>query len=354
MAGARRLYLYWDPSVDGAFRQRLSDALHALNIRFDDGDGIEPDPENPGVAMAIASAADGWTAPRADILIQAGAGTFPADARAFRLEAGDVGASPRWARLLEKLRTELAMASLALPADELEVRLNDAQQRAEEAGKAVATAKLRESEAVRERDRLRADLVAAHTRAADLESENQRLRAAEETSIYALALVPAHLRKAVAQGRDCATRAGLAAAKAGEAAAAYPGAIAWQNRASYSGETKNGQPDGYGVMLFTKGAKTFAGYRGQFAKGMRHGLGVGLDGDGHVWSGEWLNDDACGFGVLEGAQGQRYEGEARPNDKQPQSRGEGYRWPGPSAQARPPRTHGEIRPRLPGPAPASD
>ena len=76
MAGDKRLYLYWDPAIDGAFRRRLERALGGLKVNASDGDTVDPDPESPGVAMALASQAGGWAAPNADIVVRQGREIF--------------------------------------------------------------------------------------------------------------------------------------------------------------------------------------------------------------------------------------------------------------------------------------
>jgi hypothetical protein len=45
MAGARRLLLHWDPEIDGVFRRRLERAFGELNLRADDANAVDVDPE---------------------------------------------------------------------------------------------------------------------------------------------------------------------------------------------------------------------------------------------------------------------------------------------------------------------
>ncbi len=58
--------------------------------------------------MALASSTGGWTAPKADIVVQAGPGTFPAAAGALRLETSDIEDETQpWTRVVERLRGRL-------------------------------------------------------------------------------------------------------------------------------------------------------------------------------------------------------------------------------------------------------
>jgi len=314
MSGRERLYLYWDPAIDGIFRRRLERALGGLKVDTADGDLTDPDPDNPGVVMALAGAAGEWALPaRADIIVQAGPGTFPPSGSALRLEADDIdGGTARWARFIEKLRGKLGMASLALPDEDLAVRLDAETRRANEAEEALAAARLGEANAIRERDRLRADLVASRTEADGLKAENARLATLNDAGAFAIGQAPEAVRPVIATAREQAARAQLAAARASEAAALHPAGLAWAN-ASYAGETRNGKPHGFGVMAFLKGRERVASYRGEFVDGRRAGLGIGASDDGLVWSGAWKDDEACGHGVLEAPDGRRFEGAVKPD-----------------------------------------
>lgn len=309
MAGRTRLYLYWDPAIDGAFRRRLERALGLMNINASDGDLVDPDPESPGVAMALASAVGGWAAPKADLAVQAGPGSFPASTSALRLETSDIeDETPRWQRVVERLRETLGMASLALAPEDLADRLNAASQRADAAERDLRTAQLNEANAIRERDRLRLDLRAAQEAREAQAREIERLTLLSQAGAFALGQLPENLRPVVADAREHARRAEFSAARAADAAGQFPDAIAWGGSASYSGETKNGRPHGPGIMRFARGS-----YRGEFANGKRSGHGIGVSDDGLVWSGEWRDDEACGRGVLEAPDGRRFEGEVKPD-----------------------------------------
>ncbi len=332
MAGGERLYLYWDPAVDGAFRRRLERALGGLKVDTADGDTVDPDPENPGVVMALASAAGGWSRPgRADIIVQAGPGDFPDGTHALRLETSDIEQeTARWIRFVEKLRGKLGMQSLALPAEDLAVKLDEASRRAEEAERTRNTAQNNEANAIRERRQMELALTKAQARIAELEATQEQLQKITEGGAYGLALVPEDVREDVIAAREHAWRAQAAAARASEAAAAHPDVIAWGSSASYSGEVRNGKPDGLGVMLFRRGNDVDGWYRGAFANGVRAGHGMGMSEDGLVWSGEWKHDEACGLGLLEAADGRRYEGEVTPDANGAPKAGRGWTWYAPS------------------------
>lgn len=351
MAGRTRLYLYWDPALDGAFRRRLERALGGLKVNASDGELVDPDPESPGVVMALASAAGGWAAPKADIVVQAGPGNFPATTSAMRLETHDIeGETPRWLRLVERLREALGMASLALAPEDLADRLNAVTQRAEAAESDLRTAQLGEANAIRERDRLKLDLRAAEDARERQAQEIARLTLLNQAGAFALGQLPENLRPVAADAREHARRAEFAAARAAEAAGQYADAIAWGGSASYSGETKNGRPHGPGIMRFAR-----ASYRGEFANGKRAGHGIGVSDDGLVWSGEWRDDEACGRGVLEAPDGRRFEGEVKPdaNGAPKAVDGQGWTWTGQRAGKDKVVHHPTPLP-LPSPGPSTD
>ena len=311
---------------------------------------VDPDPDNPGVVMALASSAGGWALPaRADIVVQAGPGDFPAGTQALRLDTSDIeGETVRWGRFLEKLRDTLGMASLALPQEDIALKLDEATRRADESAAALATARLNEGNAIRERDRLRADLVAARGELEALKSDNARLMEINAAGAFAIGQAPEDVRPMIAAGREHAARAQLSAARAVEAAAMYPGVIAWAGVASYSGESRNGKPHGLGVMAFNAGPDEGAYYRGAFDNGQRAGLGIGGTGDGLVWSGEWKDNEACGDGVLEAPDGRRFEGSVKPGADGAPKPDRGWTWD--SRPAKRMKVHEPAPRTLPAPA----
>lgn len=315
MAGERRLHLYWDPEIDGAFRRRLERALGELKVETADASAVDPDPENPPVTLALVSAGGGAAMPpRCDLVVQAGPGEFPPGSQALRLTAEDIeSGSKRWSRLVEQLRVKLGKASLALAPEDLELRLDEASRRAGEAERARDSLELERNEFERLAKKLESSLVAERSRADALAARLGQMDAVNHMSAFPLASVDAGLRDTVTLAREHAWRAQLAAQRAIEAAARHPNTLAWGKATLYSGETQNGQPHGAGLMSFLdREGELAAFYRGEFADGRRSGHGVGQSADGMTWSGQWRGDEASGLGVLESVDGRRYEGEVEP------------------------------------------
>ena len=65
------------------------------------------------------------------------------------------------------------------------------------------------------------------------------------------------------------------------------GNIVMFDGSTYSGELKNGKPDGKGVMKYHNGAQQ---YDGEWKNGKRHGIGVLKDEKEIIHDGEWKND----------------------------------------------------------------
>jgi len=126
MAEQKRLYLCWDPAMDAGLRRALEAAFARLKIDTAHYDAVDIDPESPGVVVVIASAGDGWPLPaRPDIVIQGGVGKFAPTPGAIRLTLDEIrDESTQRTKLLRQLITKPGLATLALPADELEVALN--------------------------------------------------------------------------------------------------------------------------------------------------------------------------------------------------------------------------------------
>jgi len=351
MAGERRLHLYWDPELDGAFRRRMERALGDLKVDTADASAVDPDPENPGVTLALVSASGGAALPaNCDVIVQAGPGDFPHHASAHRLTAEDIETnSRRWTRLVDHLRGKLGKASLALAPEDLEVRLDEMSRRADEAERARDMLERERDEALRRSARLENDLVKLRGETNSLHAELGKMDAINQMSAFPLASVGAGFQEAVKQAREHAWQARLAAQRAIELAAQHPNALAWGKATLYSGETKNHRPHGAGVMSFLdRDGAIIASYRGEFAEGRRNGHGVGHSGDGLVWSGQWRGDEAAGFGALEASDGRRYEGEVTSGADGAAVRGNGWLWT-PDA---PPPVPMKIEPRPALPAPA--
>lgn len=74
---------------------------------------------------------------------------------------------------------------------------------------------------------------------------------------------------------------------------------------SYTGQWKDGMPDGQGRGVYTSGDV----YEGQWEKGEESGQGIYTWADGHVYEGEFANNARNGQGVMTWAGGGVYEGE---------------------------------------------
>jgi hypothetical protein len=381
---ARRLLLYWDHALDGAFRRRLERALADLQIDFADAAEVDADPDAARPAsLAVISAAGRFAPPSdADIVLLAGPGDFPALPGALRLEASDIDErSRRWTALVEKLGSKLdrpglgkypsasdldAVKSwaLAFPADPLaqdaaiglrpdvlHAQLAAERQRAETAERALADLERERSDAIRDGRRSDQAAGAERARVAALQRDVERLTALSESTAFALSSVRANCREAVRSARDHAWQARLAAAHADEAAEAHPHVLVWPKAgATYSGETRNRLPHGFGVMTFRDGANDIATYRGAFIDGVRAGHGIATSDGGHVWSGEFANGEASSFGLLETPDGRRFEGEVKSDQDGAPRRVHGWTWETQGASlVRAPTVHTPLAPLLPSP-----
>lgn len=329
MSGERRLHLFWDPELDGAFRRRFEHALGDLKVEAADASMVDADPENPPVTMALVSTNGGAAMPpRCDLVVQAGPDDFPSSSQALRLTVEDIETgSRRWTRVVEQLRVKLGKASLALAPEDLEERLDEASRRADEAERARDSFELERNEFERMAKKLEGALVAERSRAAALATKLGQMDAVNQMSAFPLASVDAGLRDVVTGAREHAWQAQLAAQRSIEMAARHPNALAWGKATLYSGETMNGRPHGAGVMSFLdRDGEIAASYRGEFTDGRRQGHGVGQSGDGMTWSGQWRADEASGLGVLEAEDGRRYEGEVEPGADGAPARKGGWLW----------------------------
>ena len=72
----------------------------------------------------------------------------------------------------------------------------------------------------------------------------------------------------------------------------------------YTGELKNNNPDGIGLMVYDNEQT----YEGTFKDGIRSGLGVCYYPNGEWYKGQWANDTQNGYGVFK-YQNEKYEGQ---------------------------------------------
>jgi hypothetical protein len=350
MAGGRQLLLYWDPELDGAFRRRLERALYDLGVNAADASAVDVDPDAPAPVRLALVSARGSAIANADIAVQAGPGDFPKSGSALRLEARDIeDQTRRWAAFVDRLGGKLGRPGLAVAPEDLEVRLGEASRRAEEAERALADMERQRNDALRTARHAETSLAAERVRAAGLEREAERLRATAESTAFSLSSAPPHLQEVLALARDHAWRARLAAARADEAALAHTDALSFPKaHATYSGETHNRLPHGFGVMTFRDGAAVTAIYRGAFEAGQRSGHGIAASDGGLTWSGEWNSDEAAGLGVLETQDGRRFEGEVTADETGTPKQVRGWTWEaGRRVSADP---HRPVAPLLPSPA----
>jgi MORN repeat len=329
MAGERRLLLEWDPEIDGAFRRRFERALGELKVDAADALAVDLDPDAPApVRVALVSISGSISHGKSDIVVLAGPGDFPATSGVLRLEVSDIeGQTRRWSSFVDQLSRTLGRASLAPSAEDLEVRLDEASRRADQAERALAEMERQRNDAVRAAKHADARATAESARIASLEQTLERLTALSEATTYAITSVPADLRAAVADAREHAWRARLAAARAAEAAEQHLDVLAWPKaKATYSGETNNRAPHGHGVIVFRDGAREIARYAGVFEEGRRSGHGVATSDGGHVWTGQWSGDEACGLGLLEAPDGSRFEGEVAASESGSPRQVRGWTW----------------------------
>ncbi|MEZ5937767.1 MAG: hypothetical protein R3C52_06055 [Hyphomonadaceae bacterium] len=369
MTARSKLLIAWSETLPSDLRAAIERALDALLIEHADaglgGENDGDDDDGGRLRMAVMDARhDATPPPGAEICVLAGPVLNDAargvPASVLRIEAEDVGApAKRWIALIEKLERRLDRPGLAafaaapdsearrawaldhaadpLARDEninrspgvLERRLAEERRRSESSGETAQTLK-------RELEQARHDLVQAQQatnaereRREAVETRLARLEWTLDAAGYPLAQVGADLRGLVEDARTHAGRARLAAAEAARAADRHPDALAWpQTQAIYSGEARNRTPDGAGRMRFRNSG---GGYAGEYVEGRRSGYGVGVSDDGHVWSGQWINDVAAGLGLLECPDGRRFEGRVSPDDAGEPRVVLGWWWPAPGA-----------------------
>jgi hypothetical protein len=380
MGGASRVFIFWDAEIDGPFRRRLERALGELQVDFDDASQVDFDPEAARPLKLSIVSPRGEPVAHADVIVLGGPGEFHATSSAMRLEANDiVGRTRRWIAFAEKLGQRLgrpALAqfaadttteeqralSLAYPADPLSKDFAPAHSpdvlmekaaaavtRAEAAERAIAVAQLNEATAIRERRTAEVLIAAERARVAELEKQIDQLSALSETTTYALGSVPADSRAVVSEARAQAWQGRLAAARAEEMARAHPEALVWKNGASYSGETVNRQPEGHGVIVFRAGGREIARYAGGFVQGRRVGLGIATSDDGLIWTGQWQDDEACGYGLLETPDGRRFEGQVAHDESGAPKRIRGWEWQTAAARSNSKKGHSVRTLALPAP-----
>lgn len=76
----------------------------------------------------------------------------------------------------------------------------------------------------------------------------------------------------------------------------------------WTGSSRNGKADGYGVALKYKNGKLESKYEGTYKKGIREGKGTFTHADGTVRQGTFVNGQLTGHGTMTSEDGQTYEG----------------------------------------------
>eukprot|EP00300_Choanocystis_sp_HF-7_P011261 c17378_g1_i1.p1 GENE.c17378_g1_i1~~c17378_g1_i1.p1 ORF type:complete len:1050 (+),score=228.75 c17378_g1_i1:205-3150(+) len=104
------------------------------------------------------------------------------------------------------------------------------------------------------------------------------------------------------------------------------------NGETYIGKWLDGRRHGTGVCYFATAAnseislqilngeqgvghRSFGVYRGEWAKGLRSGMGEYVDEDGNTYIGEWVKDKMEGFGEYVSANGDTYQGQFSKNKR---------------------------------------
>lgn len=263
--------------------------------------------------------------------LEAWAKRHPDDPLAADALGRDLSGRLEHAVLLERGRREAAEGRQ----DALEQALQEALRQIEiervnvESSREAAALAKEASEAARAAER------SATERASRLEAESQsrierirQLETALEESQYCLSRVPSDKRSAVESARRQALAADAAAARAVALGPKAGETLHWTDTgATYFGSTENGAPEGDGVIRFPAKDGVAPRYAGEFRSGRRDGLGVGVSPQGHIWRGEWRDDEACGLGVLIHRDGRRFEGRVKPGGaKGPIATGDAHLW----------------------------
>lgn len=255
-------------------------------------------------------------APAAEV--EAWARRFPEDPLAVDALTRDLAGRLEHGLMLERNRRsgaerrvdvlEAELATLRTDLERIEIEAEAARVERMKALEALEAARRAEAAA-------RTGFTAAAARIDALERDHETLARALEESRHPLSALPedAPFRDVILAARAAALAAEYAAREAGDNARAFPSQLAWpQTGATYSGPTRNGAPDGAGVLTFSAAAPEAGAYRGGFTGGVRAGHGVGVSPEGHVWRGEWREGEACGLGVFDAADGRRFEGRLKP------------------------------------------
>lgn len=70
----------------------------------------------------------------------------------------------------------------------------------------------------------------------------------------------------------------------------------WKDGSWYYGSSKNGYPDGKGILLDRVSPTVFSKYIGEFRNGRSSGYGILRNCDGEFYRGNWMNGMRHGYG----------------------------------------------------------
>jgi len=77
----------------------------------------------------------------------------------------------------------------------------------------------------------------------------------------------------------------------------------------WTGSSKNGKANGYGVAIKYHNGKFESKYEGTYIKGVREGKGTFTHADGTIRQGTFVNGQLVGYGTMNSEDGQTYEGD---------------------------------------------
>ncbi len=162
MAGHRQFLLYWDPELEGAFRRRLERAFGDLNLNASDAAAVDPDPDAPPPVRLALVSISGSAAHS-----EATSSSRPARATSTNPpmpSASKPGTS--------KTR-RAARPSSSLAPEDLEVKLDHAARRADEAERALPDMERKRSDALHAAKHAETSLAAERSRTTDLQTRSR-------------------------------------------------------------------------------------------------------------------------------------------------------------------------------------
>ncbi len=164
MAGHRQLLLYWDPELEGAFRRRLERAFGDLNLNPSDAAAVDPDPDAPPpvrlAVVSISGSAAHSEATSSSRLARATSTNPPMPS----------ASKPGTSKTRRAARPRL---SSSLAPEDLEVKLDHAARRADEAERALPDMERKRSDALHAAKHAETSLAAERSRTTDLQTRSR-------------------------------------------------------------------------------------------------------------------------------------------------------------------------------------